>query len=89
MKDKLKTYYDAALNKTEISDKYFQGMWNEAMKAVRSMGDEVISLEKEVVRLRGWLMYISDSDSSVVPGGFHETMAEKALNGEEVTKDEE
>lgn len=47
MKDSLKAYYDAALNKTECSDPYFQGMWDTAMKAVRAMGDEVLTLEKE------------------------------------------
>jgi hypothetical protein len=47
MKDDLKAYYDAALNKTEISDPYFQGMWAEAMKAVRALGDEVLLLEQE------------------------------------------
>ena len=46
----------------------------------------MLLLSQENSRLRGWLQYIADSDSSVVPGGFHETMAERALKGEKAPK---
>jgi hypothetical protein len=42
----LNMYYQAALNKTEINDPYFEGMWNSALIAIRALGDEVIRLEK-------------------------------------------
>lgn len=38
-------------------------------------------LEKENARLRGWLEYIKESDSSVVPNGMHENSARDALDG--------
>lgn len=51
MKDKLRLWYDAAHNKTEINDAYLQGMWNEAMLAVRTMGQEISTLETEQIML--------------------------------------
>lgn len=38
--------------------------------------------QAEVERLTRWLLYIRESDSSVVPGGFHEEMASRALKWE-------
>ena len=51
MKDKLRQWYDAAHNKTEINDAYLQGMWDEAMLAVRTMGQEISTLETEQIML--------------------------------------
>lgn len=40
-----------------------------------------MALRQEILRLRYWLKYITEIDHSVVPNGYHETIAQRALDG--------